>query len=120
MESFKQWLAEDLGKSITSSGIDANPVNTGNQATIAVRHFAAEPQYSDEIGKVLGTDGMAGRQRAITDLVPQIAQNFGPVAGQRFTGMDISGAFNREYFPRQNLFMKSFMKRMMSKKMAKK
>ena len=120
MASFKQWLQEDMGKAITSSGIDANPVNTNNQATVAVQRFGTEPQYSDDIADVLATDGMVGRQRAITNLSSKISRNFGPVNAQPFTGMDISSAFNREYFPTQKLFMKRFMQKMMAKKMAKK
>ena len=120
MASFKQWLQEDVGKSVTSSGADANPVNTQNQATVAVRNFAASPQHSDDISNVLRADGVVGRQRAVTNLAPKIAQNFGPIGNQQFTGMDISSAFNREYFPSQRLFMKQFMQKMMSKKMAKK
>ena len=109
-----------MGKAITSSGIDANPVNTNNQATVAVQRFGTEPQYSDDIADVLATDGMVGRQRAITNLSSKISRNFGPVNAQPFTGMDISSAFNREYFPTQKLFMKRFMQKMMAKKMAKK
>lgn len=120
MGSFKQWLQEDIGKSITSSGADANPVNTQNQATVAVRNFAAEPQNADDINRVLSADGIAGRQRAITNIAPKIAQNFGPVGSQQFTGMDVSSAFNREYFPAQRLFMKRMMRKLMAKKMAKK
>ena len=120
MKSFKQWLNEDIGKSITSSGVDANPVNTQNQASIAVRNFAANPAHADDINKVLSADGISGRQRAITAVAPKIAKNFGPVNSQQFTGMDISGAFSREYFPSQRLFMKNFMRKLMSKKMGKK
>ena len=119
MESFKNWLQEDVeGKSLNSAGLDVNPAQTVQAATQAFQAYAADKAHADDLAKMRLASGNVSISKAITGLSPQIAAYSSiPIVNQEFTAPDIGNVVAREYFPRQKIFMKKMMRKMMLKKM---
>lgn len=121
MESFKNWIHEDLeGKTLNSAGVDVNPRATAQAATQAFQSFASNKAHANDLSQLGMASGPTSQRKAITDLTPQIA-NYStiPVANQQFTAPDIGRVVAQEYFPRHKNLM-AMMKKMMLKKMEKK
>ena len=122
MESFKNWLHEDLeGKTLNSAGIDMNPAATAQAATQAFQRYAADKSHADNLSQLGMASGGMSQRKAITNLTPDIASySTTPIVNQKFTAPDIGKVVAQEYFPHQKLFMKKMMRKMMLKKMEKK
>lgn len=123
MESFKNWLQEDVeGKSLNSVGQDVNPAGTAKDATQAFQSFAADKANAPDISNVSLRSGDMSRQKGLMGLASKIAgYSTIPVQNQKFTNMDIGRVAARELWPQKKMsFMKKMMRKMMAKKMGKK
>lgn len=122
MESFKNWLHEDLeGKTLNSVGMDMNPAATAQAATQAFQRYAADKSHADDLSQLGTVSGGISQRKAITGIAPDIASySTIPIVNQQFTAPDIGRVVAQEYFPKQKIFMKKMMRKMMLKKMGKK
>jgi hypothetical protein len=122
MASFKKWLLEDLeGKSVSSSGVDMNPIATNQAATAAFQDYSADKAHTDDLQKMSLASGNTSIQKAIQPISQSVADySPTPAQGLSWSPMDLNRVIAREYFPQQKIFMKKMMRKMMSKKMGKK
>lgn len=121
-KSFKQFILQEEGKSLSSDGTDPNPTQTANAAQDIVQKFTTNPKFADDISRLNSIDPKSSKfNTGVNKLgMAAVKSQEGPPEQQGATAFDVSNLIkDRISTPNPNAPGKIFMRKKMKKRMKK-